>query len=171
MTGMAEIVDPGPPSYAYPYPAVQPDRFSRLMARIWARTPGWAAPLGIFTCFVGAGAYVLATDPTDGGVDALPTCFLKLTTGFDCPGCGGTRAFWYVLHGNLPAAARHHALFLFALPFLVYLYLVWAGREMFRWRLPVLRLTPRTIGVFLAVWTFFAVLRNLPWAPFTWLYV
>ena len=47
-----------------------------------------------------------------------PTCLLKLTTGLDCPGCGGTRALWYLLHGDLPAAARHHFLFVFALPFL-----------------------------------------------------
>ena len=58
-------------------------------------------------CFGGAAAYVLYTNPTDGNADSVPTCLVKLTTGFDCPGCGGTRAFYYALHGNLPAAARH----------------------------------------------------------------
>lgn len=158
---------PGYPRYVEP----PPDRFTRLMNRLWARTPRWVLPVGILTCFVGAGAVVLAMDPTDSPADAPPTCFLKLTTGLDCPGCGGTRAFWYVLHGNLPAAARHHAMFVFALPFLVYLYIAWAGREMFGWRLPQLRLSPRAIGIFLAAWGVFAVIRNLPWAPFDSLYV
>jgi hypothetical protein len=34
-----------------------------------------------------------------------------------------------------------------------------------------MRITPKTISVFLAAWGIFSVARNLPWAPFTWLYV
>jgi hypothetical protein len=167
---MAQLTDPAPlPGYAVYAPP--PDRFSRVTARLLARTPRWTAPAAIFTCFVGAGAYVLATDPTDGTAASVPTCLLKLTTGFDCPGCGGTRAFWYVLHGNLPAAARHHALFVFALPFLLYIYVAWAAREVLRVRLPALRISPQAIAVFLIVWGAFSVVRNLPWSPFTWLYV
>ena len=75
--------------------------------------------------------------------DAAPTCLVKLTTGLDCPGCGGTRALWYLLHGDLPAAARHHFLFVFALPFLAYLYVAWAGNQAFGWRLPELRLSSK----------------------------
>ncbi len=149
----------------------EPTRLGRLTARLVARTPRWAAPLSILVCFLGAGAYVLATDPTDSAPDAMPSCLIKLTTGFDCPGCGGTRAFWYVLHGNLPAAARHHLLFVFALPFLVYTYLAWAGRTALGWRLPMLRPSPRAIGLLIAGWAAFSVARNLPWTPFTSLYV
>jgi hypothetical protein len=172
----AGYVQPGAEWAPVPYPPVPyaqpaPDRFSLFLARMSARAPAWAAPAGIFACFVGAGAYVLATDPTDASAGDLPTCFLKLTTGFDCPGCGGTRAFWYVLHANLPAAARHHALFVFALPVLIYLYVAWAGEKAFGWRLPALRVSPRAIGLFLAAWGVFSVVRNLPWAPFTSLYV
>jgi hypothetical protein len=160
----------------YPWPAATdaapaPGRFTRFVHRLAARMPTWAAPVGILGCFVGASAYVLATDPTDAPADALPTCVLKLTTGFDCPGCGGTRAFWYVLHANLPAAARHHAIFVFALPFLVYLYVSWAGQRVFGWRLPALRIGPRVLVIFLVAWGVFTVVRNLPWAPFTSLYV
>ncbi|HET8661941.1 MAG TPA: DUF2752 domain-containing protein [Micromonosporaceae bacterium] len=152
-------------------PPPPPDRFTLFFTRLWARSPRWAAPVAILACIAGASGYVLAVDPTDANADAVPTCLLKLTTGFDCPGCGGTRAFWYVLHGSIPAAARHHALFVFGLPFLLYAYIAWAGREVFRWRLPMPRVTPRAVGFFLAAWGVFTVLRNLPWAPFTWLYV
>ena len=37
--------------------------------------------------------------------------------------------------------------------------------------LPQLRISPTAIGVFLAIWGAWAVLRNLPWAPFTWFFV
>ena len=38
-------------------------------------------------------------------------------------------------------------------------------------QLPALRISPLTVGVFLGAWFVFSVLRNLPWAPFTWFYV
>jgi hypothetical protein len=138
---------------------------------MWERSPSWAAPAAIATCMAGATAYVLVSDPTDGNAGAAPTCLVRLTTGFDCPGCGGTRAFWYLVHGNIPAAARHHALFLFAVPFLLYMYVAWTANLVFKRKLPPLRLSAKTVAFFLAGWGVFSVLRNLPWAPFTWLYV
>lgn len=172
-TAHGQVAGPPHPGHAPAYApaAPQPDRLTRFVERWSARAPRWLAPLGALVCIAGAAGYTLLSDPTDSAPDALPTCVLKLTTGLDCPGCGGTRAFWYVLHGNLPAAARHHLLFVFALPFLIYLYVAWAGRQAFGWRLPQLRIGPSVIGVFLAAWLAFSVLRNLPWAPFTWFYV
>jgi hypothetical protein len=147
------------------------DPVSRLLARVWQRVPVWALPVSVLVCFLGGVAYVLYTDPTDGGAASSPTCIVRLTTGFDCPGCGGTRAFWYLLHGNVPAAARSHLLAVFAAPFLVYAYVTWVARAAFGWRLPALRLSPKTVSLFLAAWGVFAVLRNLPWAPFTLFFV
>ncbi|MEO3924454.1 DUF2752 domain-containing protein [Micromonosporaceae bacterium B7E4] len=154
-----------------PYQAPEPDRLTRIVNRIQARAPRWLAPVAALGCMAGAVGYTLFADPTRSAPDAAPSCILKLTTGLDCPGCGGTRAFWYVLHGDLPAAARHHLLFVFALPFLLYLYVAWAGRQIFGWKLPQLEITPKTIGIFLAAWGVFSVLRNLPWAPFDAFYV
>nr|WP_231925151.1 DUF2752 domain-containing protein [Micromonospora purpureochromogenes] len=162
------------PSAAWPpgaYQQVEPDRLTRFVLRVHARSPRWAAPLAALGC-VGIGmAYALVSDPTRSDPDAAPSCLLKLTTGLDCPGCGGTRALWYVLHGDLPAAARHQFLFVFALPFLAYLFVAWAGKQAFGWRLPELRISSPVIAGFLAVWLAFSVARNLPWAPFTALYV
>lgn len=160
--------DPAAGQVSYVYPP--PGRFSRFVVRLWERSPRWMAPAMILTCFGGAVAYVLAREPIDGAGDTT-TCLAKLTTGFDCPGCGGTRAFYFLLHGDLPAAARHHLVFTFAVPFLVYAYLSWAGNVVFRWRLPQLRPGPATATIFMVVLGVFSVLRNLPWAPFTWFYV
>ncbi|WP_018220642.1 DUF2752 domain-containing protein [Salinispora pacifica] len=153
------------------HPAPQPDRLTRFVLRLQQRSPRWAVPLAALGC-VGAGiGYTLMIDPTRSTPDAAPTCLLKLTSGLDCPGCGGTRALWYLLHADLPAAARHHLLLVFALPFLAYLFVAWAGRQAFGWRLPELRISNKLIGVFLGAWLAFSVARNLPWAPFTTLYV
>ncbi|MEU2662761.1 DUF2752 domain-containing protein [Micromonospora sp. NPDC007220] len=163
------------PGSPYPgaaaYPVAEPDRLTRFVVRLYERSPRWAVPLAALGCVAAGIGYALISDPTRSAPDAAPTCLLKLTTGLDCPGCGGTRALWYVLHADLPAAARHHFLFVFALPFLAYLFVAWAGRQAFGWRLPELRISSRVIGVFLAAWLAFTILRNLPWAPFTSLYV
>lgn len=161
------------PQYAWA-PAVHPvpeDKVTRFFRFLWTR-PAWLAPLALLGCFSAAAWVVLENNPADGKPDPLGGCAFKIVTGFDCPGCGGTRAFWYLLHANLPESARHHAVALFATPFLVYMYLVWAGKRLFpRLRIPQLNLTPAMLGWFLGAWGIFWVVRNLPWEPFTFLYV
>ncbi|WP_347405061.1 DUF2752 domain-containing protein [Micromonospora sp. WMMD1082] len=165
-------VPPGwPADHPGTYPVVESDRLTRFVTRLHARTPRWVVPLAAVGCVAAGIGYTLLSDPTRSAPDALPTCLLKLTTGLDCPGCGGTRALWYVLHADLPAAARHHFFFVFALPFLAYFFVAWAGQQAFGWRLPELRIGPRLIGGFMAAWLAFSVVRNFPWPPFTALYV
>ena len=182
-TGTFAAPEPYPQNGPYPppgmvamsvqpaYPAYPDDRFGRFMLRTWDRSPRWAAPLAVLVCFFGGVAYTLLTHPTSSDAASTPNCIIKLTTGFDCPGCGGTRAFYYLMHGNVLAAARSHLVLVFAAPYLVYMYVAWAAGAMLNWKLPALRPSPRAISVFLGVWLAFSVLRNLPWAPFTWLYV
>jgi hypothetical protein len=59
------------------------------------------------------GGWVLYTYPplTSG---FYPQCFFKQVTGFDCPGCGSTRALHALLHGRVAEAFRFNPL-LFAL--------------------------------------------------------
>ncbi|MFI6272934.1 DUF2752 domain-containing protein [Micromonospora zamorensis] len=167
--GSGPVGWPTPPPDGYV--AVEPDRITRFVLRLYERSPRWAVPLAAVGCVAIGMGYALLSNPTHAAPDAAPTCLLKLTTGLDCPGCGGTRALWYVLHADLPAAARHHFLFVFALPFLAYLFVAWAGNQAFGWRLPELRLSSKVIVGFMGAWLAFSVLRNLPWAPFTSLYV
>jgi hypothetical protein len=160
--------------YAYPYAYGTPvatDRFGAFLARVGQRMPPWVAPAAAAVGVAGAVAYTLLVHPTQHTATSHPTCLLRLLTGFDCPGCGGTRAAWYLLHGDLPAAARHHAPFVFSLPFLIYMYVVWSLRSALGVRIPQLHISNRTIVIFLAAWAVFSVLRNLPFAPFSWLFV
>ncbi|HEY2672556.1 MAG TPA: DUF2752 domain-containing protein [Rugosimonospora sp.] len=133
--------------------------------------PSWLAPLALLACFGMSVFYVEKFNPTTGVAGPTGGCAFKALTGLDCPGCGGTRAFWYLLHGNIPAAARSHLLAVFAAPFLVYAYITWVADTAFKRKLPPLRLSPKAISLFLAAWGVFTVARNLPWAPFTWFFV
>lgn len=162
--------DPAPRPVAGP-----PDPGRRAAVRRWigyqlARP--WVAPVAILVCVAGAVAGIVATNPTDN--TGPTTCLFKLTTGFDCPGCGGTRALYYLATLNLPEAARHHLLAVFAAPFLIWMFLAWAVPRVLPrllWRLPTFHLTPRALTGFLIVWGLFTVARNLPWEPFTFFYV
>jgi hypothetical protein len=162
-------VPPGVPDLALIY--AEPDKVTQFFTRTGRRIPRWVGPAVVAASCAAACGYVLWSNPTDGGASDIPGCLVRLTTGFDCPGCGGTRAAWYLMHGDLAGAAQHHILFVFAVPFLVYAYIAWAAGAIFHRRIPQLRLSFRTIGIALAVWAVFTVLRNLPFEPFSWFYV
>jgi Protein of unknown function (DUF2752) len=160
-----------PDAEATTYTYARPDRVVRTIDRVARHTPAWLAPIALGSLCAVASAFVLWSNPTDASADAQPTCLVKMTTGFDCPGCGGTRAMWYLLHGDLPAAAHHHIIAVFAAPFLVYAYVAWAAGVMFNRRLPQLRVSYRSIAALIAAWGVFTLVRNLPFEPFSWFYV
>jgi hypothetical protein len=166
----AELGHPDQPVFTYGY-SYEPPPKGRL-ARLVDRLPRWAAPAGLTLLLSGGVGYTLLMQPTTTSASDIPTCAVKLFTGFDCPGCGGTRAAWYLLHGDIPAAAHHHALMVFATPFLAYLFVSWAlGRLTNRTILPKFRLSNGAMIGFLIAWLVFSVVRNLPWAPFDWLFI
>jgi hypothetical protein len=144
-------------------------RLGTRLARLYA-SPPWFAPLLVFGCAAAAVGYVLANDPTDARSDPVGPCLLRTFTGLDCPGCGGTRMVWYLLHGNLPEAARYHAVALVLVPLAVYGYLAWTARRLFGTRIPWQPSTVFWLAVAIA-WMAFAVVRNLPFEPFSSLYV
>ncbi|WP_239152849.1 DUF2752 domain-containing protein [Virgisporangium aliadipatigenens] len=146
------------------YPQGRLDRFL-------ARLPKWLGPAAVAGGCLATAGYVLALNPTDGGASDVPACLVRLTTGFDCPGCGGTRAAWFLAHGDLAAAAQHHLLFVFMVPFIAYAYVAWVAGVVFHRRLPMPRLSMPLVWGFLGAWAVFTVLRNLPFAPFTLFYV
>jgi hypothetical protein len=162
---------PGPTGADQQAPPVRPRTpIGRLIQFLFVRQT-WLAPLAVLACFGMAVVYVEHFNPTTGAEGPTGGCAFKALTGLDCPGCGGTRAFWYLLHGNLPEAARNHVLAVFAAPFLVYAYVAWALRRVFDVRLPRLRIPSVAFALFAGAWVAFFILRNLPWAPFTFLYV
>lgn len=45
--------------------------------------------------------------------DILLPCLFHKATGLYCPGCGGTRAFFALLHGNIRESLHYHPLVLY----------------------------------------------------------
>ena len=43
-----------------------------------------------------------------GWESSVPLCLVKALTGFDCPGCGMTRAFIFISHGRFADAVAMH---------------------------------------------------------------
>jgi hypothetical protein len=60
-----------------------------------------------------AGGWVLYTFPPT-TTPFYPQCAFKLATGFDCPGCGSTRALHALVHGRFGEAFRFNPM-LFAM--------------------------------------------------------
>jgi Protein of unknown function (DUF2752) len=101
----------------------------------------------------------------------LPVCPTKALLGIDCPGCGTLRMLYSLMHGDLLGAARFNALGLVAVALLIWAYGVWAyghltGRRIASWQHH--RWAAAVTLSLISVWF---VVRNIPFAPFTGLYV
>ena len=100
----------------------------------------------------------------------FPACPMLSATGFACPGCGMTRGFHALLHGDIVTALDYNILIPFyaaaGLYLLASLILVVArGRG-----LPFKFVTPVALFGFLFVSILFGVVRNIPGYPFSWLF-
>ncbi len=124
-----------------------------------------AAGLAIVTTGVALVAYV---DPTK--VHFLPVCPLLALTGFACPGCGLTRAFHSLFHGDIISALDFNLLMpiwaaIFGWVF-VSLFLTTIGKK----ALPMWPTNPKFMSVYLVILVVFGIVRNIPVYPLTILY-
>jgi hypothetical protein len=131
---------------------------------------GLGAPLMVAASTTLVCAATWAGDPTTPG-GPLPVCPTKALLGIDCPGCGSLRMLYSLLHGNLTAAARFNALGLVAAVLLVWAYLAWTygrvtGRRIRSWQHQ--RWSAMVALSLVVIWF---VVRNIPIAPFSGLYV
>ena len=108
---------------------------------------------------LGAGAVVFFFNPSTHGF--YPVCLFHALTGWNCPGCGGTRAVYALLHGDWRLALKNNALFIVLL----------AGTGARGIWFAAKRIRRQPAGIFLPakiLWTLpviavvFTVLRNLP---------
>ena len=122
------------------------------------------AAAGAATIVAGAGA-VSYFDPTTAGF--FPVCPLYTLTGFACPGCGLTRGFHALFHGDVLAALDYNAMLpLFTV--LVGIALVTMVNFALRGRRASMKLFhPTALWIFFVLLLVFGVARNLPWYPFT----
>lgn len=127
-------------------------------------SPALFAALALTMAVLGSGAVLFFFDPARSGF--YPVCLFHQLTGWNCPGCGGTRAAYQLLHGHLLRALRDNALFVLALVALGVWGVWWVGRRIRR-RPATVRLPAGAGWGVLIVIALFTVLRNLP--AFAWL--
>lgn len=70
--------------------------------------------------------YLRAVDPNVPG--HYPGCPSQTFLGIDCPGCGGMRGTYDLLHGDVAGMLDHNILLVVALPIAVIAFTVWAFR-------------------------------------------
>lgn len=114
---------------------------------------------------IGGAAAVWYFDPTNSGL--FPACPLYSTTGYACPGCGLTRGFHALLHGDVWTALDFNALIPLVILFFGYIFaslvlIAVRGRGVAvnRWSMTLIWVTFATLLIF-------GVIRNLPFYPFT----
>jgi hypothetical protein len=95
-----------------------------------------------------------------------PVCPFYALTHLLCPGCGGTRALYQLLHGNLAEALRLNALVTVAVPMVLAWFFYWYYSVMRHHRMPRLHLRWSAIVCLFVVVGFFVVARN-PGIAFT----
>jgi hypothetical protein len=134
--------------------------------------PKTAAPpsLAFFTIVVlvvaalGSGAVLFFFDPAKHGF--YPICLFHSLTGWNCPGCGATRAAYQLLHGHLLRALHDNALFVLMLTGLT-AQGAWLVMQKIRNRPVTFMVSPIMLWALLVTVFVFTGLRNLP--AFAWL--
>lgn len=128
------------------------------------------APLVVAAATTLMCAAIWAGDPTTPH-GPLPVCPTKALLGIDCPGCGSLRMVYSLMHGNLLAAARFNALGLAAVGLLLWAYFSWTYGRLVGRRIRGWQHRRWAAAVTLSLVLAWFVVRNIPVAPFTALYV
>lgn len=96
------------------------------------------------------------------------TCTFYKYTHWYCPGCGGQRAFQYLLQGDFKNAAHSNILSFLIVPFLLLVYVGFVEKQILgNKRINAQYILPTQMAYFfLAGMLVFFVVRNIPYAPF-----
>ena len=124
-----------------------------------ARAPVWWIAIFLVLAVTGVAAVIFFYNPATHGF--YPVCQFHRLTGLNCPGCGGTRAVYALLHGNLPAALKDNALVVAGI-FLALLRGGWWLVNRWRGRPAGEFFSAKFLWPLLAILLVFTVLRNLP---------
>lgn len=117
------------------------------------------------TAMLGGAGVVAYFDPSR--AHFLPVCPLYTLTGFACPGCGLTRGFHALFHGDVLTALDFNALIPVWLVIFSYVFISLILTAIRGKGLPMWATRPAFLWVFMVVLLLFGVVRNIPAWPFT----
>ena len=116
---------------------------------------------------VAAGAALLLyffVEPKNGN---LPKCLFHELTNLYCPGCGVQRSFHALLHGHFLRAIDYNLLFILSLPLITYFIVAFLLDKK---HTPSSFIYKPTFAIAVVIFVVsFWLLRNIPFAPFSWL--
>ncbi|MCW8133624.1 MAG: DUF2752 domain-containing protein [Planctomycetota bacterium] len=105
-----------------------------------------------------AGLALLISALPPGTLPSISVCWFKNQTGFPCPGCGLTRSFVAISHGDLPAAWHFNpfGFFFYALSIALAAWplLAWRFPKLAGWQPAGRRATWFALGMVAAMWIF-----------------
>jgi hypothetical protein len=112
------------------------------------------------------GLFLFFFNPASAANQFFPKCPFRLLTGWQCPGCGSTRACYQLIHLHPIVAFKLNPLMVLTLPFIVYGFLGFTrsaitGQPQRRVFIP-----PIYLWAWLVLLIFFWIFRNTPWYPF-----
>lgn len=133
-----------------------------------SRATAVLAPLGTALAAGAAVAFVGAVDPNEPG--HYPACPFLMLTGLYCPGCGGLRTVYALVHGDPVTALGLNPFVALMIPVLVVLWgrwtlRAWSGGE--SGGAPAGKsIHPAYVWLLLALMVVFWIVRNLPFGEF-----
>ena len=116
---------------------------------------------------IAAGAILLLYFFVEPKYGILPKCFFHELTGLYCPGCGVQRSFHALLNGHILTAIDYNLLFILFLPLIIYFILAFTWGKKISSSSFIYK-SAFSFTVVIVVVSFW-VLRNIPYAPFSWL--
>jgi len=108
----------------------------------------------------GMGLYYYYSNNPASKESPFVVCLSKTISGYDCPGCGGQRAFHELLHGNFVEAAKLNLFIYFFAPLLLFIFLKVALKP-FGINLPDIILSTKWLVVILIAMLAFTIIRNV----------
>jgi Protein of unknown function (DUF2752) len=121
---------------------------------------------GVWLGLATVGIFLFFFNPASPANQWFPKCPFRLLTGFQCPGCGSTRALYQLLHLHPLEAFKLNPLMVLTLPFIVYGFLGFTRSALLGKPQRRLFIPPVYLWMWLALLVFFWVFRNTPWYPF-----
>ncbi len=103
------------------------------------------------------------------GQDWMPKCPFHSMTGYHCPGCGSQRAIHDFLHGNIIEGFKHNFLVGLGVLVLFYKAFLLVRAKFYPEKSTNLLYSPKVPWIILVLIIGFWILRNLPFAPFSYL--